>query len=168
MFTKCTHQLAIVLAIGLFLSCSKDTGNAAQQKRADEFKAETKTMRFQLVDFYSDKPIDYDESDTVVKAETDLRPYIKTYLPDDINWLDSTGRLVIDQGQVRIPQNDSATLYRNWQLKWDNSNLYLDFVDYYYQPLRYTVSDFSTDGFTIFLSWHTGGAKIYSHFARIQ
>ena len=104
-------KFLLSVSVGLLLfsinSCTKDTGDETQKKRAEEFRNRVKNKRYRLVDFYSDLPIDYIENDSVVKSETDLRGYIKPYLPDDENLFDSTGLLLINQGANRIPGNDS-------------------------------------------------------------
>jgi hypothetical protein len=164
-------KFLLSVAVGLVLfsihSCTKDTGEEAQKKKAEEFRNTVKNKRYRLVDFYSDLPIDYIENDTIVRSETDLRGYIKPYLPDDENLFDSTGLLLINQGANRIPGNDSLILNRRYLLKWNATDASIDFVDYFYIPSNYKIFDYTPDHFTIYLNWPKGGAKLYSRFAII-
>ncbi len=148
-------------------SCSKDNGEAVQKKRAEEFKNLVTDKKFKLIDFYSDKPIDYIENDQIIKAETDLRPYIKIYLNDDENLFSSDGSLKIYQNNIKYAGNDTSVLSRNFSVRWNATEASMNFVDYFYFPQWYKLSEFSADYFTIYLDWHIGGAKIYSRFVRI-
>ncbi len=156
------------LALLSLLSCTKSSDNEALNKKAaEEFAAEVKLSRYRLVDFYSDLPIDYNESDNIVKSETDLRAYIKPYLLDDINEFDESGHLSITQGTVKFPGNDSAVLHRQFGVNWDKNFTFINFVDYYYDPRQFKLEEFNNSGFIVYLNWHTG-AKIYSKFLKVN
>ena len=158
--------LGAILCIGSTF-CGKDTGETAQRKRAEEFQTNVKSKRFKLVDFYSDLPIDYIENDVEVRQETDLRPYIKQYLVDDEDMFAAEGGLMITQNETKIPGDESSVINRTYRVRWNATEALLDFVDYYYQPLAYKLSDYSATGFTIYLNWHKGNAKIYSRYELI-
>lgn len=145
-------------------SCTKNNGEEIQRKKAEEFRASVQGKQYKLVDFYSDLPIDYIETDTEIKQETDLRPYIKRYLLDDENNFNTDGSLTINQKADRIPGDEPLILNRKYAVRWSATDALIDFVDYYYIPLTYKLSEYSPTTFTIYLNWYKGNAKIYSRY----
>lgn len=157
-----------ILALLCTIGCTKTNDTEALNKKAaEEFVAEVTLSKYRLVDFYSDQPIDYNESDNIVKSETDLRAYIKPYLLDDINEFDATGSLKVYQGAVKIPGNDSTVLTRTIGVNWDKDYTFINFVDYYYDYRQFKLQEFNSSGFIIYLNWHTG-AKVYSKFTKVN
>jgi len=158
----------LALCFSTFISCTKNGDNKAlNDKKATEFKAAIDLKHFRLVDFYSDKPIDYVTTDLEVKSETDLRSYIKPYLLDDDNYFGSEGGVIITQNQQKKPGLSDPVLSRNYNVSADENSAYLDFLDYDYYPVKYKIGEYSTAGFTIYLDW-PGGVKIYSRFERVN
>jgi len=160
------------LCVLVLNSCSKNIGDSAEdesanQKRATEFQAVINGHSFRLVDFYADKPIDYIDSDAEIKEETDLKIYIKPYLLDDQVVFDGSGGVKIAQNQQKIPGSNDAILLRNYNVSADKYSAYVDYLDYYYNPIKYKLGEYTADGFTIYLDW-PGGAKLYSRFQRIN
>jgi hypothetical protein len=156
----------MALSISLLSSCSKNGDTKAlNDKKATEFKTIIDLKHFRLVDFYSDKPIDYIQTDAEIKSETDLKVYIKPYLLDDDNFFESEGGVVITQNQQKKPGLTDPVLNRNFNVSADENSAYLDFLDYDYYPVKYKLGEYSTGGFTIYLDW-PGGAKVYSRFER--
>jgi len=156
----------IALTFSAMISCSKTGDNKAlNEKKATEFKTILDLKHFRLVDFYSDKPIDYVLTDAEVKSETDLKIYIKPYLLDDDNFFESEGGVVITQNQQKKPGLTAPVLNRNYSISADENGAYLDFLDYDYNPIKYKIGEYSTGGFTIYLDWQNG-AKVYSRFER--
>jgi len=165
-------QSLLFVLIALFSSalnsCSKTGDNKGlNEKKATEFKTTLDLKHFRLVDFYSDKPIDYVTTDTEIKSETDLRIYIKPYLLDDDNYFDNESGVVITQNQQKKPGLNDAVLTRNYSVSSDENGVYLDFLDYDYNPIKYKLGEYSTAVFTIYLDW-PGGVKIFSKFERLN
>jgi hypothetical protein len=168
-------SLAIIcIAQFVLSSCSKNSASdeeaqalANQQKKSEEFQAIVNAHRFRLVDFYSDKPIDYIETDTEVRSETDLKAYIKPYLLDDDNMFDGQGKLSIVQNTQKMPGVTDPILIRNYNVSHDKNNVFLDFVTYTYSPAKYKVSEYSPAGFVIYLDW-PNGAKVFSRFQAVN
>ena len=158
----------IALSIPALNSCTKSADNkAANDKKATEFKGIIDLKHFRLVDFYSDKPIDYVTTDTEIKSETDLKVYIKPYLLDDDNYFGSEGGVVITQNQQKKPGLSDPVLNRNYNVSADENSAYFDFLNYDYDPIKYKIGEYSAGGFTIYLEW-PGGAKVYSRFERVN
>ncbi len=158
----------IALLFSAFTSCSKSGDNKAlNDKKATEFKAILDLKHFRLVDFYSDKPIDYITTDAEIKNETDLKVYIKPYLLDDDNYFDNEGGVVITQNQQKKPGLTTPVLNRNYSVSADENSAYLDFLDYDYNPIKYKLGEYSTGSFTIYLDW-PGGAKVFSRFEKVN
>lgn len=158
----------IALSITVSISCSKAGDNKAlNEKKATEFKTMLDLKHFHLVDFYSDKPIDYIQTDVEVKSETDLKMYIKPYLLDDDNYFDTEGGVVITQNQQKKPGLTAPVLNRNYSVSSDENSAYLDFLDYDYNPIKYKLGEYSAGSFTIYLDW-PGGAKVFSRFERVN
>jgi hypothetical protein len=157
------------IALLATISCTKSIEEADEKmvaenkKKSEDFQAIINTHKFRLVDFYSDKPIDYIETDAEVKQETNLKAYIKPYLLDDDNVFGPEEVLNIVQNQQKMPGVSDAVVKRNYHLSYDKDNVYLDFVTYTYTPVKYKVSEFSAGGFVIYLDWPTG-ARVFSRF----
>lgn len=156
--------IAFISSVALS-SCSKNTGNTEEQneKRAAEFLNFIGNSRYRLVDFYSDKPIDYITTDTEVRSETDLKAYIKPYLLDDENFFNDKNVVSVTQNANKFPGNNSPVLTGNYLVSYDASDVYFDFLDHNYAAARYKLSEFSPGKFVIYLDW-PGGAKLYSRF----
>lgn len=166
--TKSLLFVLMALSFSALNSCSKNGDTKAlNEKKASEFKTILDLKHFRLVDFYSDKPIDYVTTDTEVKSETDLRLYIKPYLLDDDNYFSNEGGVVITQNQQKKPGLTDPVLNRNYNVTADENSAYLDFLNYDYDPLKYKLGEYSAGSFTIYLDW-PGGAKVYSRFERMN
>ena len=173
---KLSNYVLVFVSISILsMSCSKDDDGkepeapSQYETQSKNFTAFIENKSFQLVSFYADKPIDYIQDDAVVKAETELWPYVKDYIKDDKNFFNSTTGIVeIDQSVVRYPTNDSATLKRNYKVGFTKNFAYIDFVDYNYIPTRYKLLEFKDDYFVIYLDFKdrvtNATATIYSRF----
>ncbi len=158
----------MALSFSALNSCSKNGDNKAlNEKKATEFKTILDLKHFRLVDFYSDKPIDYIQTDVEVKSETDLKAYIKPYLLDDDNYFDDESGVVITQNTQKKPGLTAPVLNRNYSVSADENSAYLDFLDYDYNPVKYKLGEYSTTWFTIYLDW-PGGAKVFSRFEKVN
>jgi hypothetical protein len=156
-------MLAFVAAF-LFTSCNKK--GKENEKRANEFKSFTTAKKFKIVSFYADKPVDYEDDDMEVKQETELWPYVKEYIRDDENRVTDNGEVHIDQMAIKYAGHDESTLIRPFKVLSDRTGTYLEFVDYFYQPLRYKLLEFKENYFIIYIDFR-GGAKIYSKYVLV-
>ena len=163
-----TTTLLLAL-ICLATACSKpvsDEEKAAQQKATD-FSASIQLHKYKLVAFYSDKPIDYVTSDTEVRSETDLWPYVKTHILDDENYFTASGILTIYQNASKFPGNESAEIAGNYGVSARGVDVVFNFVDYIYVPTEYKLQEFDNNQFIIYIAGPSG-SKLYSKFARIE
>lgn len=154
----------------VFCSCTKNTGSDqsledGQKKRAEDFTTFLLDGTFRLTAFYSDKPVDYDESDTVVMQETELWAYVRPYVQDDTETFQTDGTVTINQGAIRYPGDNSDLLIRNYSVTYDKTNIYLAFIDYNYNALTYTLSGYNSSSMVLYVQGN-GGAKLFSRFEK--
>lgn len=151
-------MVPLLFIIGV--SCTKNDGEDKKpspsefEVKAKQFNDFISQKAFQIDSFYSDKAIDFDQEDLVVKSEQNLWPYVKEYIKDDRNYFDSTtGILQIQQRNMKIPVNDSALIKRNYKVGFTNNSTYIDFVDYNYVATRYKLHNINGNYFTIYLDF---------------
>jgi hypothetical protein len=156
-------------------SCQKDdsAGTSELQKKAVELENYVVNNRFIPVDFYSDTPIDYIENDATVLAETDLTKYIFNYLKDDEITFNPDKTLVINQGTNKIDNNPEQTFTRTWSTETSKAKnvVYLNYLDYFYDPRRYTLVEWTNTSILAYIDWTskadpTKTAKIYTRFQK--
>lgn len=163
MKTTVTLRFYFFILMAVFVSVSCNKPNQADEKKATEFRAFTSAKKFKIVSFYADKPVDYVETDTEVKQETDLWAYVKDYIRDDINRVVDNGLVEIDQNAIKYAGHIEATLVRPFKVGSDRNGAYLEFVDYFYEPLRYKLFEFKDNYFIIYIDYKNG-AKLYSKY----
>ena len=157
----------LIALLPFITGCAKSNQKVDELKnKSEEYQASVIGSRYQLVEFYSDKPIDYIENDSLVKSETALWKYVKPYLVDDENVMNMNGTVVINQKLEMDPFIDSAYIYRSYKFSNDDKAVYFDFVDYYYKPLKYKVSSMDNSSILIYIDW-PNGAKLYSRYKRV-
>jgi hypothetical protein len=126
------------------------------------------THKYQLKAFYSDIPIDFDETDDIVKSETDLWAYVYDYVKDDVNeFTDDSKELLIYQGEIKYPGNDSTVLQRTYFIGNDEEGQYMRFLSPEYEALRYRLLEIDDEHFIIYLKWKHG-STVYSRFERVD
>jgi hypothetical protein len=154
-----------LLATGVLSSCKKgDEASPEDKQKAEEFKAFIVSKKFQVKEYYSDKPIDYVEDDTEIKSETDLWNYVSAWIKDDWNVFDiAAGKVTITQNAKKIEGNSSETIVKDISVGADKNGPYFNFLNYQYNPLRYRIVEFTGDHFLVYVDWHSG-AKVYSKF----
>ena len=163
MKTTVTLRLLMLAFTSVFVLTACDKKGKENEKKANEFKAFTSAKKFKIVSFYADKPVDYEDNDTEVKAETDLWLYVKEYIRDDINRVVDNGQVHIDQMAIKYSGHDEATIIRPFSVGSDRTGAYLEFVDYFYDPLRYKLLEFKDNYFIIYIDFR-GGAKLFSKY----
>ncbi len=168
-----TYLVAAALAVGVFSSCKKDKEeeenpiNPAYVQKAEDFKAFVKEKKFQIKDYFSDRPIDYIEDDEEIKAETDLKPYVSPWLWDDENTFDfSAGTVTIDQKSNKL-DSLADVIVRNVSVGANQDGPYFNFLSYTYQPLRYFIHELGSDYFVIYTNWHSG-EKVFTRFEVLE
>lgn len=157
-----TLRFTIFCLFAALITTSCNKTSKEEEKKASEFRAFTSAKKFKIVEFYADKPVDYEENDNEVKAETELWVYVKDYIRDDINIVDNN-QVQIHQNDVKMPGSDAVTLTRPFNVGSDRSGAYLEFVDYFYEPLRYKLFEFKDNYFIIYVDFK-GGAKLFSKY----
>lgn len=150
--------LVIVMAVAIF-SCNKDDNNGDGIKPEDKEKAAALTTflqseKFRLKKYYSETPIDYIDTDDVVKQETDLWKYVSSWLHDDSYTFGSGGTVTIEQNANKIPSDNSATLTRSYAVKADQNGVGFDFVGHEYQVLKYRLISFNDSVLKVSATWN--------------
>ena len=150
-------------------ACQKSLSeeNGVVKTRSDDFQASVLSHKYKLVSFYSDKPIDYITSDTEVKSETDLWPYVKQYLIDDQYFFGANGALSIHQMASKMPGNDTESINASYELSMKGTDVMVKFVDYMYSSFEYKLHEFDNTYFTVFVDGPSG-SKLYSKYARVE
>ncbi|MGZ5245923.1 MAG: hypothetical protein ACXWV5_02465 [Flavitalea sp.] len=158
---------SIAIAIAILPACQKEENTKTElAKKSEEFNAYAKGKAFVPTEFYADKPVDYIDTDEVVKAETDLNAYIYNYLKDDQLLFDDNGVLRIIQNGIKIPGNDSAILLRKWKISPGTSAVNVEFVDHKYSRRVYRLVEYNDTSFLAYVEWKETGAKLYSKFVK--
>ena len=154
-----------LMAIILFTSCKKgDDISSENKQKADEFKASVAAKKYQVKEYYADKPIDYDEQDEEVKAETDLFNYVSPWIKDDWNVFDvASGQVSISQNEHKFAGNDDEVIMKNFAIDADKDGVYFDFLNYQYQTLKYRLVEFTNEYFVVYADWHSG-TKVFTKF----
>ena len=160
-----TFLSVALLCAGVMTSCKKgDDVSAEDKKKAEDFKTFVAAKKFQVKEYYSDKPIDYVEDDAEVKEETDLFNYVSVWIKDDWNQFDGTsGKVTVTQNNNKIETISAETFTRDFSVGADTKGVYFKFLNYQYNPLDYRLVEFSGDSFLVYADWHSG-AKVYTRF----
>lgn len=174
-----TLFLASAIATLIFTSCQKSETSASGsnqseiEKSALSLEAYVVNKHFTPVDFYSDVAIDYDETDNVVASETDLKKYILPYLADDQILFNANKTLTVNQSEMTMPGQDSAVLSRVWNISFSKSKneMYLAYLDYFYEPAKYTVVSFDDTSILAYVNWTSKvdpskTARLYTRFQK--
>jgi hypothetical protein len=108
-----------------------------------------------------------------VLAETDLNKYVMNYIKDDVIPFNADHSLPVMQNALKMPGADSVVLNRSWSISTskEKNELYVHYLDYYYEPLKYTVVEFKNDYFLAYVDWTskvdpTKTAKLYTKFQK--
>jgi len=169
---KQSYNLLTVLSVTscvTIISCNKSISaeDKAAQEQANAFQASILNHTYHLVSYYSDKPIDYNPYDNVVKSETDLNIYVLPYLWDDQYVYGADGNLQIVQGDNKIPGNSAPIINFNYKIGVKTGTVFFDYFDYYYKPMEYSLTTFNDSLFIINVPGPQG-SRLFSKFLRIQ
>lgn len=151
-----------LLVLSLFAGyCTKESDaeiSPADSQKAETFRSTWNNRGFQITDYYSLKPIDYDgDGDT----ETDLKPYISFWLTDDSTVI-SGDQATVYQNKFKIPVGMNSSFPVNFKVLADVSGVGIDFVNDDYYPTKYRLTEFTDSSFTIYTD--KNGNTVYSVF----
>lgn len=160
-----TYLAVALIASGLLSSCKKDDEASPEDKqKAEEFKASIVSKKYQVKEYFADKPIDYVEDDTEIKSETDLFHYVSAWIKDDWNVFDvNTGKVTVTQNSRKIEGNSAEVFTKDFAIGADKNGPYFNFLNYQYNPLKYRLVEFNDDSFLVYVDWHSG-AKVFTRF----
>ena len=160
------YSLTLLIILLAFTACQKEL--SFENTKPGPVDPKEISRKYQLRDFYSDIPIDFNEYDDVVKSETNLWSYVNEYIKDDIDEFFADSTLIrVYQNDIKMPGNDSATMDRYYFIGTDSEGQYMKFIGPEYEPLKYRLQEINEDYFIIYLKWKHG-STIYSRFERIR
>lgn len=163
--------LVALLAVAIF-SCNKnedDNGGGDGIKPEDKVKAQSMTQfiegnEFRLKRYYSETPIDYIDTDQVVKQETDLWQYVSSWLHDDV-YTFASGTVTIQQNALKIPADSTPVLNRTYKVYADKNGVGFDFIGHEYQDLKYRLITFNDTMLKVSAAWN--GKTVISEYNTI-
>ena len=125
------------------------------------------TVTFQLTAYYSDIPIDFDESDAEVRSETDLWRYVFDYLKDDHYIFHTDSTVDVVQHEMKMPGSNDPIFYRYYSIGTDINGEYMIYLTADYKQTKYRLHEMNEDYFILGLKWKDG-ARVYSRFDRVK
>jgi hypothetical protein len=174
--------MAWVLISILVMACKKDNdpapnnppnnGNdSTDTTDPNELKAASldsflQSNSFQLTRYYSDTAIDYDETDTIVKSETDLWAYVSPWLKDDVYTFGTDGNVTINQNDNKIPSDSTPTLTRPYAVVAEDDGVKFTFLTNEYETLDYHLVEFSDTLLKVTAVWN--GKTVKSDYKVVQ
>jgi hypothetical protein len=148
--------LPLFILIVAICSCDKETDSIKPEdkERAAALQTYLNSNDFKLSKYYSETPIDYIDTDQVVKSETDLWQYVSVWLKDDRYAFVSNNEARITQNASKIGTDTSAILIRPYSVKADEQGVAFDFVGHEYQFLKYRLITFSDTLLKVSATWN--------------
>ncbi|HTE33530.1 MAG TPA: hypothetical protein VK666_24280 [Chryseolinea sp.] len=170
-----TLVFASLIFVAALPSCKKDSDTPPAEQidpaitaRAEEMKAFIIDKKFQIRDFYSDKPIDYNEEDADTAKKTQLFEFTSPWIKDDKNTFDPTnGKVNIEQGPNKIAGNSDDVIVKDYSIVAEKDDVYFNFLDDDYLPLKYHLVSFTDSTFLIYTDY-LEGSKVYTKFGIIN
>ena len=166
------RPLMVSLTLVIIFSCNKKDSESTDDGITPENKAKAEQVtqllesgKFHLTKYYSETPIDYIDTDQVVREETDLWKYVSPWLHDDTYVFNSNGDVTIEQNLLKIPSDSNATLTRHYSVKPDANGVAFQFVGHEYQDLNYRLLEFSDTALKVSASW--SGKTVISEFSTL-
>jgi hypothetical protein len=153
------RPLFVFALVAVIISCNKDDDAGDGIKPEDKEKAAAlqtflQSDKFRLKKYYSEQPIDYIDTDQVVKAETDLWQYVSGWLHDDAYVFGANGSVTVEQNALRNPLDTTPVLTRNYAVKADKNGVAFDFIGHEYQVLKYRLITFNDTMLKVSASWN--------------
>lgn len=153
-----------LFALLLLAACKKEQSNeatSADKAKAIEIQTWLSGKSFRLASYYADAPVIYPPGTT---PETELWKYVSLWLHDD-SCVFQNGNVLIYQNTLFYPEDNSPILSRPFDVAADKKGIYVDFLSFQYQPLRY---DFvQKNDSTITLKYPYKGANVLSVFKKL-
>lgn len=162
------RTLAVIVLICIAFSCKKSKSDGidpADKEKAAQLRIFLESKSFQLKKYYSETPIDYVDTDQVVKAETDLWPYVSEWLHDDEYIFNTNGTVTIRQNAKKIDYSNSETITKNFSVEADQNGVGIDFIGHEYHYLAYRLLSFNDTVVKVSATWH--GKEVISEYQLI-
>lgn len=151
----------ICMILTTFFACNKDSDpepvdnvKPEDKVKATELQTFLQANKFSLTRYYSDSAIDYNDTDQVVKAETELWQYVSNWIKDDRYTFNSDGTVTIEQNMNRIQTDTTPILTRNYAVAADESGVEFKFIGHLYQDLNYRLITFSDTLIRVSATWN--------------
>jgi hypothetical protein len=163
------RTLALITIVFIAFSCKKsesDEIDPQDKERAAALQVYLEGNGFQLKKYYSEEPIDYIDTDQVVKAETELWPYVSAWLHDDEYVFNADGSVTVKQNAEKITFSNSETITKSYKVEADKDGVGLAFIGHEYQALNYRLITFNDTVVKVSASWN--GKTVISEYNLIQ
>jgi hypothetical protein len=162
---KTLFTLAVLVGV-LSSSCQKNVTNETDKnkEKAAAFKAFVSApgIKFRPVSFIAEQPIDYDETDSEVKLETDLNKYIRPYLLDDDIVFSGNSSLQFSQNTVKIPTDLPAIINMSYFVEGTSEGVLVHYIDDQYNAADYYLEDYTSTYFRLYMK--RNGIKLISRY----
>lgn len=160
--------IVILICTLILCSCQKEVSLLNDTTNATiTFKQFiTADRKFHLAEFYSDIPIDFNTSDTIVEKQTNLWGYVSGYLKDDEYIFNEDGTIQVIQNIEKHPGDNSPILFRNYTITTVENKVMFDYLDYNYEPFQYFLYEKGTDHFILYT--FRDKARLFSKFTLVQ
>jgi hypothetical protein len=151
-------SLIVIIVISL-CSCKKKSEAVDPIKPEDKAKATAlqlfiKQKKLSLVKYYSESPIDYIDTDQVVKSETQLWSYVSAWIPDDKYTFLTNGEVQVEQNAVKIPIDNSPVFSKLYSVNADAEGVAFAFLGHEYQYLKYHLISYSDTALIVHAKWN--------------
>ena len=163
----------LIVSLTFLFACKKenDKGDGDGIKEEDKQKAAAfssliQKHSYKLTKYYSKTPIDYDNTDDVVKQETDLWPYVSAWLFDDAYIFKPDNNVDVEQNAEKIPTDDADVIHVRWSVAADTKGVRFNFVGHEYQYLVYYLESFDDNKLIVWAKWNEN--DVYSEFTAVD
>lgn len=144
-----------------YASCIKKDNTQTDDNIRPEDKEKAAAMQaflqantFKLTKYFSDTPIDYIDTDQVVKAESDLWEYVSIWLKDDRYGFEIDNQAVIEQNADKIETDASAVIRRKYVVTADKEGVLFKFVNHQYETLNYRLISMNDSAIIVSATWN--------------
>ena len=158
----------LLIAASSLLSCQKELSfENPVPPPIIEKPADSNPPKFQLKAFYSDIPIDFNETDDEVVLETDLWNYVKAYVKDDHHIFLDDSTIEVTQNEIKMPGLTDEVFLRPYSVGQDDLGEYMIYLTADYGSVKYRLHERTEYYFVVSLKWKDG-ARVFSRFERIE
>jgi len=147
-----------MVGLVLLTSCKKETSNednpptqneTQNKAKADSFAVFTQGKILQIVDFYAESGVIY--NDTTLETETQL---FARYVPNWVQQAEMTlhdSKVDIKQGYYKYPYDTTTILHRSYDVTYDDNGVYFIYLTHDYKPLKYTVVEWDATHIKVYV-----------------